>query len=72
MVYQTHQNSSMIKLTDLKEKDKGREVEYTRYTRTKEEGILISWDTEFMYVAFKNSSDPEKGTPCKGINLNFI
>ena len=52
-----------IRITDLKEKDRGRLVEYTNYLRK---------DDTYFYVVFALSSDPDEGTPCKGINLNFI
>lgn len=51
----THKIKDMIDITKLTEEDKGRKVIFSCDGMEKEEGIITSWNTSYIFVDYSNS-----------------
>ena len=57
----------MIEIRELKEADKGRKVIYNNGHGGNEEGVLTSWNDNFVFARFKGPT----GEACRPVDLSF-
>ena len=61
----------MIKIENLKEKDKGRKVIYNGHAAT-EEGYISSWNDKYVFVDYGKNCGRGIATDPKDLDFTFI